>query len=104
MTILTDSRKYSSGLFKELYFLRQGIETFYDELKNKLKVEYFAGYSKISIQQDFFCAIFISNLQSAIVNDLEEELVLQNARRMHDYQVNTLIIRLSQKQNTGTVA
>ena len=89
MTTLTDSRKYPAGLFKELYFLRWGVETFYDELKNKLKVEYFSGYSKISIQQDFFCAIFISNLQSVIVNDLEEELVLQNEGRMYDYQVNT---------------
>lgn len=38
MTSLLDSQIYPSGIFKELYFLRWGIETFYDELKNKLKV------------------------------------------------------------------
>jgi hypothetical protein len=89
MTTLTDSQKYPAKLFKELYFLRWGIETFYDELKNKLKVEYFTGYSKTTIQQDFFCAIFISNLQSVIVNDLEEELAAQNEGKKYKYRVNT---------------
>lgn len=89
MTSLLDSQIYPSGIFKELYFLRWGIETFYDELKNKLKVEYFTGYSKMSIEQDFFCAVFISNLQSIIVNDLEEELKAKNQNTKLDYKVNT---------------
>lgn len=89
MTTLLDSQKYPATLFKELYFLRWGVETFYDRLKNKLKVEHFTGYSEVSIQQDFFCAIFISNLQSVIVNDLQDELTVQNKRRQHDYKVNT---------------
>ena len=54
MTSLLDSKKHPTTMFKELYFLRWGIETFYDELKNKLKLEYFTGYSTISIKQDFF--------------------------------------------------
>lgn len=88
MTSLLDSQKYPSKMFKELYFLRWGIETFYDELKNKIKVEYFTGYSKISILQDFFCAVFISNLQSIIVNDLQEELELKNQNTKLDYKIN----------------
>jgi len=89
ITTLLDSKKYPARLFKELYFLRWGVETFYDELKNKLKVEHFTGYSQVSIQQDFFCAIFISNLQSVIVNDLKEELATQNQDKQYDYKVNT---------------
>jgi len=89
MTSLLDSQIYPSSIFKELYFLRWGIETFYDELKNKLKVEYFTGYSKMSIEQDFFCAVFISNLQSIIVNDLEDELKAKNQNTKLDYKVNT---------------
>lgn len=89
MTSLLDSQIYPASMFKELYFLRWGIETFYDELKNKLKVEYFTGYSIMSIQQDFFCAIFISNLQSVIVNDLEEELRIKNQNTKLDYKINT---------------
>lgn len=88
MTSLLDSQKYPSNMFKELYFLRWGIETFYDELKNKIKVEYFTGYSKISVLQDFFCAVFISNLQSIIVNDLQEELAMKNQNTKLDYKIN----------------
>lgn len=89
ITTLLDSQKYPNKLFKELYFLRWNVETFYDELKNKLKIEHFTGYSQVSIQQDFFCAIFISNLQSVIVNDLTEELASQNQDKKYDYKVNT---------------
>ena len=89
ITTLLDSKKYSARMFKELYFLRWGVETFYDELKNKLKIEHFTGYSQASIQQDFYCAIFISNLQSVIVNDLTEELSLQNQDKKYNYKVNT---------------
>lgn len=85
---LLDSRRYPTKMFKELYFLRWGVETFYDELKNKLKVEYFTGYSEVSIRQDFLCAIFISNLQSIMVNDLKEELIEQNHGKKYDYKVN----------------
>lgn len=89
LTTLVDSQKYPSGIFKKLYFMRWGIEIFYDQLKNKLKVELFTGYSPISIRQDFLCAIFISNLQSVMVNDLNQELSGQNKERQYDYKVNT---------------
>ena len=88
MTSLLDSEKYPTKIFKELYFMRWGVETFYDELKNKLKVGCFTGYSKISILQDFFCAIFISNLQSIIVNDLQEELNIKNHKTKLNYKIN----------------
>lgn len=89
ITSLFDSQEYPSTMFKELYFLRWKIETFYDELKNKIKVEYFTGLSKISVLQDFFCAIFISNLQSVIVNELQEELEIKNNNTKLNYKINT---------------
>lgn len=89
ITSLFDSQKYPTKLFKELYFFRWGIETFYDELKNKIKLEYFTGYSKMSVLQDFYCAVFISNLQSIIVNDLKDELELKNQNTKLDYKINT---------------
>lgn len=89
MTTLLDSQIYPASMFKELYFLRWGIETYYDELKNKLKVEFFTGYSKNTIMQDFFCAIFISNLQSVIVNSLQEEIKEKNSNTKLNYKINT---------------
>jgi len=89
MTSLLDSKKYPNKLFKELYFKRWGVETFYDELKNKLKVEHFSGYSNQSILQDFNAAIFISNVQTLIVSDLEDEIKEQVKNRKLAYKVNT---------------
>lgn len=88
ITTLLDSRKYPTKMFMKLYFMRWKVETFYDELKNKLKVEHFSGYSDTTIQQDLFCAIFISNLQSVIVGGLKDELDTINERRVHDYKIN----------------
>jgi hypothetical protein len=89
MTSLLDSKKYITEIFKDLYFKRWGVETFYDELKNKLKVEYFSGYSDNTIQQDFNVAIFVSNIQTLIVNDLEVEIQEQTKGRKFKYKVNS---------------
>jgi hypothetical protein len=89
ITSLLDSQEYPGSMFKELYFLRWGVEIFYDELKNKLKLEYFTGYSKTSILQDFYCAIFVSNIQSIIVNDIQEELDKKSQGKMYAQKVNT---------------
>lgn len=91
ITTLLDSRKYPTKVFMKLYFMRWKVETFYDELKNKLKAEHFSGYSDTAIRQDLFCAVFISNLQSIIVGGLEEELNQISTNRIHDYKVNNNI-------------
>lgn len=89
ITTLLDSKKYPTKMFMKLYFLRWGVETFYDELKNKLKVEHFSGYSDTTIRQDLYCAVFISNLQSVIVNGLDDEIEIINQNRQYDYKINT---------------
>ncbi len=88
ITSLLDSKKYRTKIFKELYFKRWGVELFYDELKNKLKVEYFSGYSSQSILQDFYAAIFVSNVQTLIVSELTDEINEQTKRNKYKYKVN----------------
>jgi hypothetical protein len=87
MTSLKDERQFPVAIFKELYALRWKIETFYDELKNKLKVEYFSGYSKQSILQDFYAAIFVSNVQSLIVGEINDELKERTGTK-YEYKIN----------------
>ncbi len=89
ITSLLDMKLYPSKLFKKLYQKRWGVETFYDELKNKLKVEHFSGYSNQSIQQDFYAALFISNVQTLIVSELEDEITQENQNKKYDYKINT---------------
>jgi hypothetical protein len=88
ITSLLDSEKYPNTVFKNLYFLRWGIETFYDELKNKIKVEHFSGYSQHSILQDFYAALFVSNVQSLIVGEINDELAKESGKNKYQYKVN----------------
>lgn len=88
-TSLYHVKTYPSKVFKALYFKRWKVETFYDELKNKLKVELFTGYSDKVIQQDFYIALFVSNIQSIIVRDVKEEIEQANLTKKWDYKVNT---------------
>ena len=85
---LFDSQKYPNSIFKDLYFLRWGVETFYDELKNKIKAEQFSGYSNQSILQDFYAAMFVSNVQSLIVGELNNELALKSEKTKYQYKIN----------------
>ena len=87
ITSLLDGKKYPSKIFKNLYFQRWGVEKFYDEFKNKLKAEHFSGYSKHSILQDFYVALFVSNIQSLIVGEINEELH-NNTKTKYAYKVN----------------
>lgn len=89
ITSLLDSKRYPTSQFQKLYFKRWGVETFYDELKNKLRVEHFSGYSNQSILQDFKAALFVSNVQTLIVSELEDELKESNLGKKYDYKVNT---------------
>ncbi len=87
ITSLLDNKKYPSKIFKNLYFQRWGVEKFYDEFKNKLKAEHFSGYSKHNILQDFYVALFVSNIQSLIVSEINEELQV-NTKTKYVYKVN----------------
>jgi hypothetical protein len=87
MTTLLCSKSYPTGIFKDLYFKRWGVENFYDELKNKIKLELFSGYSDQCIQQDFYAALFIANIQTLLVAELNEELQ-EDQTTKYKYKVN----------------
>lgn len=93
ITSLVDESVFDQKIFKDLYFKRWGVETYYDEIKNKLKVEYFSGYSRQVIEQDFEASLFISNIQSLIVSELNEELEAQPNKKIkkYDYKINNAV-------------
>jgi len=88
ITSLLDEDKYLSEMFKDLYILRWGVETYFDRLKNKMQIEIFSGYSVEAIKQDFYAMIFISNLQSLIIDECEEDVKKINQNRKYEYQIN----------------
>jgi hypothetical protein len=88
---LLDELKYDNSLFKDLYFKRWKIETFYDELKNKLKLGDFSGYSVQSIYQDFYSSLFVSNIQTLLVGEINDELKEKEQETKYLYKVNANI-------------
>jgi hypothetical protein len=76
-TSLLDQQKYPVSCFKELYYLRWGIETFYGTLKGRLSLENFTGLSPEAVRQDFFATIFLSGMESILTLDAETTLSKQ---------------------------
>jgi IS4 transposase len=68
-----------------LYTLRWGIETVYDDLKNKLEIENFTGTKANIILQDVFAAVFLSNIINDIIIEASANLK-QNFK--YEMQIN----------------
>lgn len=81
--------------FKELYFLRWGVECKYKELKSSIKIEEFSGTKPISIEQDFYASIYLSMIgalikyeaDAAIANEIKDK----NLKSMYQSNRNFII-------------
>lgn len=89
MTSLLDSEKYLYKDFKKLYFKRWGIETYYNRFKNIIGVENFSGTSQQFILQEFNCALYMSNMQSILTKDAQNEANEKYANRKYEYKINS---------------
>ena len=72
--------------FRDLYHARWGIETKYNDIKNKLEIENFTGYSPDAILQDFYATMFLGNLAGVLEFDLHEEIEAAHNSPEHKYQ------------------
>jgi hypothetical protein len=69
--------------------LRWQIETFFHRLKTRLCLENFSGKSAESVRQDFHMTVFISNLESVLTSDTDDELAKKNT--VHLQTVNSAV-------------
>ena len=74
VTSLLDKNLYSNNDLKELYHLRWGIETYYGTIKGRLNLENFSGKTVEAVKQDFYSTIFVSGLESLLIEDAQQEL------------------------------
>jgi len=88
ITSLLSSELYPDSIFKDLYYMRWRVETYYNEFKNNLRAGIFSGYSDHAIQQDFRAALFISNLHNLIVSDVDEDLAKHGKKKKYVHKVN----------------
>ncbi|MEN8173722.1 MAG: transposase [Chloroflexota bacterium] len=74
VTSLLDKTQYPAEGFKDLYYLRWGIETFHGLIKTRLELENFTGTGVESIRQDFFSTLYLSGLESILTEPAQNEL------------------------------
>lgn len=87
------SADMDAHMFKQLYFLRWGIESKYRELKNRLEIENFNSVKPISIKQEFFAAMLLSNLASIIKKEADLLITEKSTgNHLHKYQSNRSFI------------
>ena len=80
----------TTTLFKELYFLRWGVECKYKELKSSIEIEEFSGTKPIAIEQDFYVSIYLSMVASLIKKDADAAIANDNQDKnlKSEYQAN----------------
>ena len=71
--------------FKKLYGLRWDIEKQYDKLKNKLQLENFTGRTVVTVEQDFYVSLYLSNIAAYAQHDAEPLVVERNADNSNKY-------------------
>jgi hypothetical protein len=89
MTSLLDHQTYPHQEFQDLYFKRWGVETYYDRFKNIIGVERFSGTSTQFIQQEFYCAVYLSNMQSILSKDAQRKANEKYKNRKYEYKINS---------------
>ena len=74
VTSLLDEQLYPTEMFKELYHLRWGIETFYGLLKTRLELENFTGKTVESVLQDIYSTLYLTNIESILTAEATANL------------------------------
>ncbi len=90
-TNVLDNSTFKTSDFKALYALRWGIETYYDLIKNRLYLENFTGLSALAVKQDFYATIFLTNYESAMTYDVNEELKEKSSNNKYVQKVNKAV-------------
>lgn len=73
---------------KELYHLRWEIETAYNILKNKMKIEEFSGYRERLILQDIYACIWLYNIIMMRIIEINEENEIPEERYKYEMKRN----------------
>ena len=84
---------FTPDMFRELYFYRWLVETKYKELKSRLAIEDFNGATSVSVFQEFYISMLLSNLSSLIKNEVDQKLrISSKSSNKHRYQANSSYI------------
>lgn len=79
------AEEFSTDEISYLYNMRWGVETVYDDLKNKLEIENFTGTKDSIIMQDIFATVLLSNIINDMIIDVSKKI---SQTYKHEMQLN----------------
>jgi hypothetical protein len=88
ITNLWEEEGHGVEEFKDLYFLRWGIETNFALQKNVLQLEAFSGLSVCSVLQDFYATAVMTNLHSIVIKDAQRTVETIAKPRKYPIKIN----------------
>jgi hypothetical protein len=88
MTNLWEMEGHPISDFKALYFKRWGVETSISRQKNILQLESFSGLKPISVEQDFYATVFITNLFSILTKEAQNTIDTTMLHRKYPMKIN----------------
>jgi hypothetical protein len=91
VTSLLDQTLYPTQEFLGLYHRRWNHETYHQMLKGRLDLENWSGQTVEAVRQDVQAAVFVSNVESLLSQEPQEELSAQDATRQYPAQVNRAV-------------
>jgi hypothetical protein len=88
MTNLWEEEGYATNEFAPLYAMRWGVESNIDFQKNILQLESSSGLTTISVMQDFYATVFVSNLHFLLIKQAQETVDNTMGDKKYPMQVN----------------
>lgn len=88
VTSMLDEAIYPTEEFLDVYHWRWKHETYHQMLKSRLDLENWTGQTLEAVRQDVQAAVFVSNLESLLSQEVQEELSKGDADRKNPLQVN----------------
>ena len=91
VTSLLDETLYPTHEFSGLYHQRWHHETYHQMLKGRLDLENWSGQTVEAVRQEVQAAVLVSNVESLLSQEAQEELSAQDATRQYPVQVNRAV-------------
>jgi hypothetical protein len=88
ITNLWEEQGHPVEEFKDLYFMRWGIETNISIQKNILQLESFSGLTVFSVLQDFYATVMMTNLHSILIKEAQQTVTNTVTERKYPVKIN----------------
>lgn len=98
-TSLLDEELYPTDEFMRVYHYRWNHETFHQMLKGRLDLENWSGWTEEAVRQDVQAAVLVSNLESLLSQQPQEQLSAGDGARRYPAKVNRAVSYHALKEN-----